>query len=85
MFKALIEHLKGSKLAQAGVVLVVLGAGVQAIDELGAVDLASVPYVGHYAGAIVASAGVVKIGLRVAIALITGLGALEAKEDAPSA
>lgn len=59
-----------SRLAQAGAVLVVLGGAVEALDQLDAVDLSAVPYVGHYAPTIVASAGLLKIVLRLSIALL---------------
>ena len=79
MFAKFLAWLKGSKLAQAGFALVVLGAGVQALDELGAVDLAALPVLGKYAGAILAVAGVCKIALRLAVALLTALTASDSK------
>lgn len=70
MFRNIYRAMRASRLAQAGVALVVLGAGVQALDELGSVDLASLPYVGKYAAVILAIAGVLKILMRIAMALV---------------
>lgn len=69
------EHLRHSKLAQAGTALVILGGLAEALDQVGALDLSSVPYVGKYAPVIIACAGVSKIIVRLAIVLITGLSA----------
>jgi hypothetical protein len=66
-------------LAQAGVVLVILGGIAQMVDDLQIVDLANVPYVGHYAPAILATAGVLKVGARLAMFLITGLSMQDKK------
>lgn len=73
MFRRIFEHMCASRLAQAGTVLVVLGGLTEALDQLGALDLTPLPYVGHYAPAILAAAGVLKVGFRLAMFLITGL------------
>jgi hypothetical protein len=83
VFRNLYGHLCRSKLAQAGVACVLLGVGVQALDELGQVDLAAVPYIGKYAGAILATAGVSKIILRAAIAILTAFGSVSGDSVAP--
>lgn len=73
MLRKIFDHVRRSRLAQAGAVLVVLGGTAEALDQLQAVDLSSVPYVGHYAPTIVASAGVLKIVVRLSMALLAGL------------
>jgi hypothetical protein len=78
----LCDHLRHSRLAQAGLACVLLGAGVQALDELGSVNLASLPYLGKYAGAILAVAGLSKIILRLSIAVLTGLSSVSGSGDA---
>lgn len=74
MLRKLFTHLRRSRLLQAGAVLMVLGGIAEALDQLEAVDLSSVPYVGHYAPTIVAMAGVLKIIIRLLLGLITALG-----------
>lgn len=81
VFRKFCDHVRHSRLAQAGVACVLLGAAVQALDELGSVDLASLPYLGKYAGAILAVAGVSKIFLRLSIAVLTGIGSVGGSEE----
>ena len=83
MFHNLYQTIRLSRLAQAGVILVILGGIAQAVDDLGAVDLANVPYVGHYAPAILATAGALKVAARLAIFLITGLSVADSKPGEP--
>lgn len=80
MFRNVFAHLRGSRLAQAGTALVVLGGLTEALDALGAVDLSNLPYVGKYAPAILAVAGTLKITFRLAMFII---GGLTVKQDAP--
>lgn len=67
------DAIKVSRLMQAGMLLVILSGLAEACDQLGAVDMANLPYIGKYAPAILAVAGVAKITLRLAV-LIIGAG-----------
>jgi hypothetical protein len=71
------DAIKSSRLAQAGFLLVVFGGLTEACDQLGAIDLNSIPSLGHYAPAIIAAIGVAKVVFRVITVLI---GAFQAKE-----
>lgn len=73
MMRHLYQTMRMSRLAQAGVLLIVLGGLVQAVDDMGMVDLSHVPYIGPYAPTILATAGLLKVGARLAMFLITGL------------
>jgi hypothetical protein len=75
------DALKGSKLFQAGALLLIFSGLAEACDQLGAVDLSAVPYLGKYAPAIVASVGLAKVVFR---ALAVLLSAYQARKD-PSA
>lgn len=79
----MFRYLRHSRLAQAGTVLVILGALMEFMDSVGALDLSGLPVVGKYAPAILAVAGVLKIVLRLAIVLITGLSAASKGDDKP--
>lgn len=72
------DAIRISRLMQAGVLLVILSGLAEACDQLGAVDMASLPYIGKYAPVILAVAGVAKITLRFAVVII---GAETAKEE----
>jgi hypothetical protein len=63
------DALKGSRLVQAGVLLVIFSGLAEGCDQLGAVDLSSVPLVGKYSPAILATAGLAKVLFR-ALAVI---------------
>lgn len=71
------DAIKGSRLVQAGVLLVLFSGLAEVCDQIGAVDLSSIPYLGHYSPAILATAGLAKVIFR-ALAII--LSALKAKE-----
>jgi hypothetical protein len=81
MFRHAFSILRASRLAQAGTALVVLGGLTEALDQLGAVDLTGVPFIGSYAPAILATAGVLKIILRLAMFLLTGLSVKAPAEE----
>jgi hypothetical protein len=72
------DALKSSKLFQAGALLIVFSGLAEACDQIGAVDLSAVPYLGQYAPAIVASVGLAKVGFRVLAVL---LSAYQARKD----
>jgi hypothetical protein len=65
------DALKGSRLVQAGALLVIFSGLAELCDQLGAVDLSAVPFLGNYSPAILASAGVAKIIFRAAALLLS--------------
>jgi hypothetical protein len=71
------DTIKGSRLVQAGVLLVIFSGLAELCDQLGAVDLSAVPYLGHYSPAILATVGLAKVIFR-ALAVI--LSALKTQE-----
>lgn len=73
------DAIRISRLMQAGVLLVILSGLAEACDQLGAVNLYSLPYIGPHAAAILAIAGVAKIALRFAVLII---GAESPRADA---
>jgi hypothetical protein len=70
--------LKGSKLFQAGALLILFSGLAEACDQLGAVDLSSVPYVGNYSPAILATVGVAKVVFRLIAYFLAARKATEA-------
>jgi hypothetical protein len=72
------DALKSSKLFQAGALLIVFSGLAEACDQLGAVDLSAVPYLGKYAPAIVATVGLAKVVFR---ALAVLLSAYQSQKD----
>jgi hypothetical protein len=72
------DALKSSKLLQAGALLIVFSGLAEACDQLGAVDLSAVPYLGKYAPAILASVGLAKVVFRTLAVL---LSAYQARKD----
>jgi hypothetical protein len=69
-----------ARLVQAGALLILFSGLAEACDQLGAVDLSAVPFLGKYAPAILASAGVAKVVFRV---LALALSAAKAQEAPP--
>jgi hypothetical protein len=65
------DALKSSKLLQAGALLIVFSGLAEACDQLGAVDLSAVPYLGKYAPAIVATVGLAKVVFRTLAVLLS--------------
>ena len=65
------DALKNSRLMQAGVLLVFFSGLAEACDQLGAVDLSSVPVLGNHAPAILAMVGVAKVLFRVLALLLS--------------
>jgi hypothetical protein len=65
------DALKSSKLFQAGALLIVFSGLAEACDQLGAVDLSAVPYLGKYAPAIVATVGLAKVVFRALAVLLS--------------
>jgi hypothetical protein len=65
------DALKSSRLFQAGALLIVFSGLAEACDQLGAVDLSSVPYLGQYAPAIIASIGLAKVVFRTLAVLLS--------------
>lgn len=63
--------LKSSRLFQAGALLILFSALAEACDQLGALDLSSVPYLGNYSPAILATVGVAKVVFRTASVLLS--------------
>jgi hypothetical protein len=72
------DALKSSKLFQAGALLIVFSGLAEACDQLGAVDLSAVPYLGKYSPAIVATVGLAKVVFR---ALAVLLSAYQSQKD----
>lgn len=72
------DELKRSKLLQAGALLMLFSGLAEACDQIGAVDLSAVPYLGKYAPAILASVGLAKVLFRVLAVL---LSAYQARKD----
>jgi hypothetical protein len=70
--------LKSSRLAQAGVLLVIFSGLAEACDQLGAVDLSAVPYLGKYSPAILAMLGVSKVLFRALAILLSAYKSQEA-------
>lgn len=66
----LYAHLRASRLAQAGAVLVILGGLTEACDQITALDLTQVPLVGAHAPQVLACVGLAKIGFRLAMVLV---------------
>lgn len=81
MFRHICAHMRGSRLAQAGVALVVFSGLTETMDQLGALDLTNVPLLGKYAPVILATAGVLKVVFRLVVFLLTGLGVKTPAED----
>jgi hypothetical protein len=67
----ILDALKSSKLLQAGALLIVFSGLAEACDQLGAIDLSSVPYLGKYAPAIVATVGLAKVVFRTLAVLLS--------------
>jgi hypothetical protein len=65
------DALKSSKLLQAGALLIVFSGLAEACDQLGAIDLSAVPYLGKYAPAIVATVGLAKVVFRTLAVLLS--------------
>jgi hypothetical protein len=65
------DALKSSKLLQAGALLIVFSGLAEACDQLGAIDLSAVPYLGKYAPAIVATVGLAKVIFRTLAVLLS--------------
>jgi hypothetical protein len=63
------DAFKASRLVQAGVLLMIFSGLAEACDQIGALDLSSVPLLGKYGPAILATAGLAKVIFR-ALALI---------------
>mgnify|MGYP005818171989 CR=1 FL=1 len=74
------DAIKGSRLVQTGVILIVLSGMAEALDQLGTVDLSAVPYLGSYSPAILATAGVAKVLLRFIVLIITAYSPQEPAE-----
>lgn len=72
------DALKSSRLFQAGALLIVFSGLAEICDQIGAVDLSAVPYLGAYAPAILASVGLAKVVFRV-LALL--LSAYQARKE----
>jgi hypothetical protein len=65
------DALKSSKLLQAGALLIVFSGLAEACDQLGAIDLSAVPYLGKYAPALVATVGLAKVVFRTLAVLLS--------------
>lgn len=65
------DAFKTSRLVQAGVLLIFFSGLAEACDQLGAVDLSSVPYLGKYSPAILATAGLAKVVFRILALLLS--------------
>jgi hypothetical protein len=74
------DALKSSRFAQAGVLLVIFSGLAEACDQLGAVDLSDVPYLGHYSPAILAAAGLAKVIFRALAVILSAYKSQEASE-----
>jgi hypothetical protein len=67
-------------LFRLGTALVILGAMVDGLDALGAIDLSTLIPAGHDAGKIIAAIGVAKIVLRGVLMVATALTSKEPVE-----
>lgn len=65
------DGFKASRLMQAGAFLIFFSGLAEACDQLGAVDLSNVPYLGSHAPAILATIGVAKVVFRLLAYLLS--------------